>query len=150
MHTNKNTVLLKQHICSFTVFPIQRDNSVYESRALTKANILTSEMQAQTNCTTGTAELSNDDAQTAQPRKEEGHNTQIHLYLGTGNNYQAFPCLFLLYIFWTLHPSTLMFITLLVLSVIKQTNQSATVRICYFNQSSCEQQTENPDYTAEQ
>lgn len=52
-------------------------------------------MQAQTNCTRRRAELSNDDAQAAQPKKGEGQNTQIHLYLGTGNNHQAFPCLFL-------------------------------------------------------
>lgn len=149
MHTNKSTVLLKQHICSFTVFPIQRDNSLYETRALTKTNILTSEMQAPTNCTPRRGELSNDDAQTAQHKKGVGHNTQIPSYVGTRNSYQAFPCLFLLYIFWTLHPSTLMFITLLVLSVLKLTNQSATVRICYFNQSSWELQTENANSTAE-
>lgn len=91
MHTNKNTVLPNQHICSFTVFPIQRDNSVYETRALTKTNILTSEMQAQTNCTTRRAALSNDDAQTAQHEKGAGRSTQVPTYVGTGNNYQTFP-----------------------------------------------------------
>lgn len=105
MHTN--AVLLKQHICSFTVFLIQRDSSVYETRALTKTNILTSEMQAQTNCTTWRVELSNDDAQTAQHEKGVGHTTEIHMYMGTGNNYQAFPCLFLLYIFLDFAPKHL-------------------------------------------
>lgn len=54
---------------SFAVFPIQRGNSLYGTRALTKTNILTGMMQAQTNCTTHRVELSSDDAQTIQHKK---------------------------------------------------------------------------------
>lgn len=69
MHTNKNIVLSQQYMCSFAIFPIQRDNLLYGPRALMKTDILTCKMQAQTNCTTHRVELSIDDAQIVPLKK---------------------------------------------------------------------------------